>query len=145
MKNESFEKKVHSIDWSKYLTSKYHDPEKMSYKPERTIKALIHLSRYNEDESPPELGAGISSEVRFAIGNDHRGTYYPAALEAIDLIIEIEKYSELESARKCAYWILNDLNYFQLEMSDDDEQLYTETASIIKQKLLPYSDETLPK
>jgi hypothetical protein len=137
----SFEEKVRSIDWTKYLEPEYYDPEKMYYIPDKTISALIKLSQYDEDESNAEFCSGIGSEVRFAKGNDHRGTYYPAALEAIDLIIEIEKHSEIEAARKCAYYILNDWYYFQLEIGNDDKQLYVAIESNIKEKLRPYADE----
>jgi len=141
MRDNSFEEKVRSIDWTKYLEPEYYDPEKMHYSPDRPIKALIQLSRY--DESKAESGLSMDSEVRFAIGNDHRGTYYPAALEAIDLIIEIEKHSDIEAARKCAADILNDLYYFQLELGSDDKQLYEAIENIIKEKLQPYSDEII--
>jgi len=141
MKDNSFEEKVRSVDWTKYLEPEYFDSEKIHYSPDRTIKALIQLSQY--DESKDESGMGMGSEVRFAIGNDHRGTYYPAALEAIDLIIEIEKHSDIEAARKCATAILNDLYYFQLELGSDDKQLYEAIENIIKEKLQPYSDENM--
>ena len=143
MNNIAFEEKVRGVDWTKYLEPEYYDPEKMHYDPNRTIKALIQLSHFDGDESKVEFGAGIGSEVRFAVGNDHRGTYYPAALEAIDLIIEIEKHSETEAARKCAFYILNDLYNFQLELGSDDKQLYEATEKTIKEKLLPYADENI--
>ena len=68
MRDISFEEKVCSIDWTKYLEPEYYDPEKMSYKPDRTIKALIQLSQYNGSEA--ETDSGFGSEIRFAIGND---------------------------------------------------------------------------
>jgi hypothetical protein len=141
MNNSFFEEKVRRIDWTKYLEPEYYDPEQMHYIPDRTIKALIKLSRY--DESGDESGLDMGSEVRFAIGNDHRGTYYPAVLEAIDLIIEIEKGSDLKAARKCAAAILNDLYYFQLELGSNDKQLYEAIENTIKEKLRPYSDENI--
>ena len=98
-----------------------------------------YLSRFDESNAK----YGLDSKVRFAVGNDHRGTYYPAALEAIDLIIEIEKHSDVEAARKCAAVILNDLYYFQLELGSDDKQLYEAIENIIKEKLQPYSDENM--
>lgn len=140
MQDKSFEEKVRSIDWTKYLEPEYYDPEKIAYFPEKTIRALIKLNQYSELEDD---FSGLSGEVRYAIGNDHRGTYYPAALEAIDLIIEIEKHSDLEAARKCAAAILNDLYYFRLELGSDDNQLYEAIENIIREKLQPYSDENV--
>jgi len=139
MRDNSFEEKVRSVDWTKYLEPEYYDPEKIDYSPDKLVEALIELSRF--DESKDE--GGLSSEIRFAIGNDHRGTYYPAALEAIDLIIEIEKHSNIEAAHKCAAGILNDLYYFQLELGSDDKQLYEAIENIIKEKLQPYADENV--
>ena len=142
MTDTSFEEKVRSIDWTKYLEPEYYDPEKMYYNPERPVKALIYLSRCDslEDESSDP---GLGGEIRYAIGNDHRGTYYPAALEAIDLIIEVLEHSKLEAARKCAAGVLNDLYYFQLELGSNDEQLYDALENIIREKLRPYSDENI--
>jgi hypothetical protein len=141
VENNSFEQKVRSIDWSKYLAPEYYDPEMMFYDPARPVKALIQLNQF--DESKAESDAGISSEVRYAIGNDHRGTYYPAALEAIDLIIEIEKCSDKEAARNCAKYILNDLYYFQLELGSKDKNLYDSINGVVREKLKSYSDENL--
>lgn len=139
MRDNSFEEKVRRLNWTKYLKPEYCNPEEMDYSPEKLIKVLVQLSQY--DGLNYESVIGIGSEVRFAIGNDHRGTYYPAALEAIDLIIEIEKHSDLEAARNCATAILNDLYYFRLELGSNDERLYDSIESIIRKKLQSYSDE----
>ncbi len=142
MNNVAFEEKVRSIDWAKYLEPEYYDPETMYYDPERPVKALIRLSQHDnlEDKSSND---SLDSEILFAFGNDHGGTYYPAALEAIDLIIEIQKHSEFEAARSFAADILDRLYYFQLEMSNKDAKLYESIESIIREKLLPYSDENI--
>lgn len=139
MDDKSFEEKVRGVDWTKYLAPEYHDPENMDFFPDELPKTLIRLSRYRESED----GNAFGSEVLFAFGNNHRGTYYPAALEAVDLIIEVQKHSELKAARNFATCILNDLHYFQLEMNSKDEQLYESIESIIKEKLRPYSDENI--
>lgn len=78
----------------------------------------------------------------FALENNQRDPYNPAALEAIDLIIEIEKHSDEEPAQECARYILNDLHYFQLEVRSDDKRLYEEIENVIKEKLKPYADES---
>ena len=142
MKDISFEEKVRSVDWTKYLEPEYYDPTKMHFIPERVIKALIRLSRYESFEDDLS-SAGLSSEICFAIGNDHRGTYYPAALEAIDLIIEVLETTQFDAARKCAAAILSDLYYFQLESGGNDDQLHDAIEGIIRGKLLPYSDENI--
>jgi len=141
VENSFFEKKVRNIDWAKYLAPEYYDPETMHFDPSRPVKALIKLSQFNSEDNVS--ANNLSSEILFAIGNDHRGTYYPAALEAIDLIIEIEKYSDNEKARSFAKLILNDLYYFQLEMSFENKDLFDLIDNSISEKLKPYSDEHL--
>jgi hypothetical protein len=111
----------------------------MAFSPDRLIQALIQLSQYDKQKAEFDL----QNEMLFAIGNYHRGTYYPAALEAIDLIIEIEKYSDKEAARKCDFAILSDLYYFQLELGRDDKQLHEVIENLIKEKLQPYADENI--
>ncbi len=144
--NISFEKKIRSIDWVKYLAPEYYDPNKMDFDPDKLAEVLIELGQINESS----CNNGFLNEVRYAIGNDHRGTYYPAALEAIDLIIEIEKNSDNENARRVANCILNDLYYFQLEMGGNEgtgnnQSLYEAINDSIKEKLKPYSDEEFEK
>jgi len=142
VENPSFEQKVRSVDWTKYLAPEYYDPEKMDFDPNKIIETLTKLNNVNDSNN----NSGFLSSVRYALGNDHRGTYYPAALEAIDLIIEIEKYSENQNSRNCAKCVLNDLHYFQLEMGGKDgngnnQNLYDAINDLIKEKLKPYSDE----
>lgn len=141
MEDNSFEQKVRSIDWAKYLEPEYYDSERMYFDPSRPVKALIKLSQFNSEDDAS--AKNLSSKILFAIGNDHCGTYYPAALEAIDLIIEIEKYSDNEKARNFAKYTLNDLYYFQLEMSTENKDLYDLVDNAIREKLKPYSDEEL--
>ena len=134
-----FEAKVRSVDWAKYLGSVYYDPEKMYFDPDSTIRALIDLGRLDYDDDKESL----SSDLRYAAGNDHRGTYYPAALDVIDLIIEIEKNSQFDAARKCAADVLTDLYYFRLEIGSSNEDLYKSIESDIRKKLQPYSDDEI--
>lgn len=42
----SFEEKVRSIDWTKYLEPEYYDPTRMNFNPEKLIEVLIRLSHY---------------------------------------------------------------------------------------------------
>ena len=65
--------------------------------------------------------ATIESNVRFAIGNDHRGTYYPVIREALPFIIEVALYGNHVVARNCAINALIDLYGFEPEGSFDPE------------------------
>jgi hypothetical protein len=58
----SFEEKVRSVDWTKYLEPEYFDPQKMFYNPERPVKALIRLSHY-ESFADESAGSDLGSEI----------------------------------------------------------------------------------
>lgn len=139
MQNNYFEQRIRNINWAKYLEPRYYNPNQMDYSPERLVKVLIWLIEFDESEA----AFGLHNEILDALGNNHRGTYYPVVLEAIDLIIEIEKHSEIEEVRKSASAILNDLHYFQLELGNKDKQLFEEIDNAIRKKLKPYSDENM--
>lgn len=42
----SFEEKVRSIDWAKYLEPEYRDPTKLHFKPERAINSFKSLRKF---------------------------------------------------------------------------------------------------
>ena len=54
----------------------------------------------------------------FSIGNNHSGTYYPAALEALPFIIEVALHGDHVVARNCAINILVDLHHFLPDCDD---------------------------
>ena len=64
----------------------------------------------------------IGSSVRFAIGNDHRGTYYPVIREALPFIIEVALYGNHAVARACAIDTLVDLHCFEPEVCGIDSK-----------------------
>ena len=121
--------KIISVDWLKYSGPEYYDPEEM-------VESLIHLSSHNESRARH----GLDHKVLSAVGNNHAGTYYPAILEAADLLIEMEQSSELEKVRKCAYCILNNLYYFQPDVSNYKDHSYEHILSFVREKLSDYSD-----
>lgn len=69
------------------------------------------------------LNARITSDVLFAIGNNHRGTYYPISRKALPFIVQIALYGNHVVARNCAINILIDLFYFCPDVfyKEDDE------------------------
>lgn len=93
-----FETRVREIDWSVYL-----GPE--LYKPEAIPKALLGLKRLNDSKNA-EL---VYNQTLGAIGNNHRGTYYPAVLAALEFVSEISKDQTARQAAKVAEEILIDL------------------------------------
>lgn len=128
--NSTFEEKVKRIDWQKYVGPEYYAPNKL-------IDALIDLNEFDESNARH----GLDNKVLFAVGNNHAGTYYPAILEAADLLVEIYEHSDSEDARKCAYAILSDLYYFCPELGTYNKHSYEEIEQFVKDKLKPYADE----
>ena len=128
--NKSIENKIKSVNWDKYSGPEY-------YAPNRLIESLISLSKFDESQAKN----GLDNEVLFSVGNNHAGTYYPAILDAADLLIELERSSEIEATRKCAYVILNDLYYFGPELGSYDNHTYEQIESFVKKKLKYYADD----
>jgi hypothetical protein len=128
---EKIKKKIQEIDWSQYKGPKYYEPE--SVPP--AILSLLNL----KNSSDANL---VGDRILFSIGNNHAGTYYPAVLSALDIIIDIEKKAEDLVRKKCAWAILNDLSCF-----DPDPDLGSfkgcsleELLEFTDNKLKPYID-----
>lgn len=126
----SIEEKIKSVDWRQYRGPEYYDPDKL-------VQALLQLSVFDESNAKNDL----DNKVLFAVGNNHAGTYYPAILEAADLIIEMEKYSSLESVRKCANAILSNLYYFEPELGTYDKHSAEDIFKFVKSKFSEYADK----
>jgi len=119
MNAEQFTLDVKSIDWHSFDDSPY-------YNPEQVPSALVSLFLADEESKDGIdtsenfsdmnidllLNAEIASNVLFAIGNNHRGTYYNAAQKALPFIVQVALYGNHEVARNCAMNILIDLYYF---------------------------------
>lgn len=127
----NIEAKIKKIDWVKYSGPEY-------YNPENLIEALLHLITYDKSKAKN----GLDNKVLYSLGNNHAGTYYPAILEAADLIIEMEKKSESKSVRNCAYAILNDLYYCEPELGTYQEHSYEQILNFVRVKLDDYKDKT---
>jgi hypothetical protein len=123
--------KIKNVDWASYKGPDYYDPDEL-------LEALLHLYEYNESKAKN----GLDNKVLFTIGNNHAGTYYPAIIEAADLLIEIEKSAKSEDARKCANGILNNLYYFEPELGGYIGHSCEELAIFVEKKLRVYRDET---
>lgn len=126
----TIEERIKSVEWRQYLGPEYYNPEEL-------VQALLQLSVFDESNTTH----GLDNKVLFAVGNNHAGTYYPAILEAADLIIEMEKHSSLESVRKCANAILNNLYYFEPELGTYSKHRAEEILKFVKLKLNEYADE----
>ena len=129
MKDQRIEGMINGVNWSEYLGPEY-------YSPDELIELLVELNKYNTNN----VKYGLDNKVLFALGNNHAGTYYPAILGAIDIIIKIESDSDIASAHKCANVILNNLCYFQAELGSYNKHSFEGIETFIKGKLKSYSD-----
>lgn len=128
--DESIEKRIRSIDWEQYV-----GPE--SYKPNRLINALINLKNYDDGT----VKNGLVNEVLFSVGNNHAGTYYPAILDAIPLLIELAEKSDKKLVRNSSVAVLNDVYYFEPELGTYSSHTEEEISAFVKSTLYNYSDE----
>ncbi|GAA3918481.1 hypothetical protein [Litoribacillus peritrichatus] len=125
------EEKVRNIDWVKYSGPEHFDPDEL-------VEALILLSRNDESRAVH----GLDNKVLFAVGNNHAGTYYPAILGALEILIELEKQSTNLAVRKCSFAILNDLFYFTPELGSYQTHTEEELEKIVKERLRDYEDKS---
>jgi hypothetical protein len=119
-----------SINWSVYNGPEYYDP----YNVADTLISLLELKDIKQAE---EIGRRVIS----AIGNDHAGTYYPAVLSALDIIISIEKEPNNKTRKICANSILNNLYYFEPEIGSYSGCTSTQLKEFANNKLEAYSDD----
>ena len=124
-------KKILNVDWARF-----DGPE--LYESHRVAEALIALAKLDDSKQANE----VLRKVTYAIGNDHAGTYYPAILEALDILISLEKNSDENKARKiCAGAILNNLYYFEPELGGYSGCTSSELKQFAIKMLQPYSDD----
>jgi len=121
MNLDKFIEEVKAINWYDFSGSDF-------YYPEKVADSLIALAYANQesregmlDNSDLLLNAKVASDVRFAIGNDHSGTYYPAVRKALPFISKIALFGNHLVAKNCAINILIDLYYFCSECNDDSD------------------------
>jgi hypothetical protein len=128
MEEDSIEAKIYKTDWGKYLKPEFYDAKEMSFSHAKLISTLIELNSVCDSK----MSSNLHRECLNALGNNHRGTYYPATIEAIDIIIEIEKTSKNENPCDCARVILNDLYYFRLEHGSHDIEHFKEVEIVFR-------------
>ncbi|SMF41427.1 hypothetical protein [Pseudobacteriovorax antillogorgiicola] len=121
---------VEKTDWSKFSGPKCYQSDKV---PE-ALKSLIMLTR-------PEHANEVGDKVINAIGNNHRGTYYPAILAALEIIVSIANDGENLARKTCAEAILNDLYYFEPEVGQFEDYDSQGLKSFAMKALAPYSDD----
>lgn len=94
------------------------------------------------DITPTQDSNSLGEEILRTIGNNHRGTFFPIAEEAIDILVTILEYSQDNPKRKTfILGLLNDLYYFDLDLEFKDNLNFLQKKKSIKTKLEKYSDE----
>ena len=132
---------VNSINWINLSDSLY-------YKPEKVPISLISLccaeneckeGIYQIDDVEPDLllNTKICNDMLFAIGNNHRGTYYSVVRRALPFILQVALYGNHIVAKNCAINILIDLYYFCPDSDDfNDNSLESFVKNTIKNAIL---------
>jgi len=128
--SSAIEERIRSVRWEQYAGPEF-------YRPGHLVEALIDLANFDQSRARH----GLENKVLFAVGNNHAGTYYPAILEAADILIEIEQKCEVPELRKCARAILNDLYYFSADVGTYTGHSAEQIESFVRGRLEPYADE----
>ncbi|MGR6872726.1 hypothetical protein ACU6U9_10550 [Pseudomonas sp. HK3] len=128
----NLKKEINSVDWSSFDGPSSYDAKVMPY----VLNALMELDSAERAED-------VGHQLIYAIGNDHAGTYYPVVLKAFDYIIAIGNDTKNKACKTCALAILNDMYYFEPDMSGYDSCTADELKIFVKNKLKPYSDESI--
>jgi len=133
---------VNAIDWAKYKLPDYMPQSHVSHIPQ----ALIALATVEKEDKQPEIveidgrkslaGIGSRSYVIGAIGNDHSGTYYAVAKDAVGFILEVALHGGNEFARRYALEVLYDLFCFNSE--DEDLALELFVHDTIRRKKIDF-------
>jgi len=116
-----FTAEVNAVNWHCFSGPEH-------YRPESVPAALISLALAQESKESLDnfkdmdfgflsqerdllLNSSIASDVKFSVGNDHSGSYYPAVRMALPFIIHVSLFGNHLVARNCAINILIDLYY----------------------------------
>ncbi len=88
---------INRVKWSELPQPKSNSPDEIP----AALRAMIHVQ--NRMEAP-----NAYHRVLFALGNDHAGTYYPVALDAVPFLIEMLGHDK-DFVREAALNVLVDL------------------------------------
>ena len=95
---KNIQKEINRIDWKLFSGPEHYEPDRVS----GALSSLISLKKES-------LSNKVYNNVLFAIGNNHAGTYYPAAQKALKYIIQTAISGNTEIAKNCALDMLIDL------------------------------------
>ncbi len=127
---ESIREEILKTDWSRF-----DGPD--AYKSDKVAETLIWLLNLERHEDTLNAWGRIVS----VFGSDHEGVYFPALWGALDILISIEHHSSAPSVKACVAAILNNFYYFEPELGDFADFSEDELKSMVREKLVRYSDE----
>lgn len=91
MNKKDFNRRAYDVDWHAYDGPEYYDADRVA--PALVALATVEnidMSRQSvPDPHSIYLNSVVASDLMFAVGNDHCGSYYPAAFRALDFIVEV--------------------------------------------------------
>jgi len=114
---------VNSVNWNEFGGSSFYKSEGIS----NTLIALarvgeqlqnVDVDRFDEEEAKLLYSTEVTNNLLSAIGNNHRGSYYPATRKALPFIIQIAIDGNYMIAKNNAIFTLIDLYHFSPECSD---------------------------
>ncbi len=130
MNHKQLRDKIEKTDWHQYS-----GPD--CYEADDVRPVLLSLLEFEKGKDPNHLG----DKILFAVGNNHRGTYYPVLFAALEIIIAISSDDSNPPRQRCALATLNNLHYFEPEIGEYQGCTNEELGSFARKLLTPYSDE----
>lgn len=125
--------KIVSADWKQYNGVAY-------YSSDKVVDSLSQLCNLTAEEDNEK----IYNFVLSSIGNNHGGTYYPAILSALTIIIEIARQGKSEVSRNCAIEILSDLYYcFEPEIENYSKISRQDLETFVRKNIESFVQENI--
>jgi hypothetical protein len=123
--------KVKKTDWRQYK-----GPKDYAYK--KVYPAFEDLVLMRDEKNKWK----VSSDLKYAVGNDHGAKYFPAVLSALPLLIDLLIHSEREPVRNCALEVLSDwVSFFEPELGNYTAIQADELARFVSHAIRDYSEK----
>lgn len=129
---QELENKIYNEDWSFFNGHPL-------YEANLIAPVLIDLLNLNDSS----LSEEVANKLINVVGSNHEGTYYPVIIKALEYIISIEKNTENRIRKICSKAILNDLYYFEPDITNYYNMSNSELKEYVKKNLNAYSDENI--
>ena len=132
-----FIENVNNVDWKKFDDAEYFKYRYDGINSFAQTVPQILIALATVDKESDDLYR-LDGRVRFAVGNDHRGTYYPVIREALPFIIEVALYGNHSEAQTCAICVIEDLYFFYPEIYPEND-----SNELLENELLEFVETTI--